>query len=152
MTTHRPAHRRHLVRLFRPHQLLLTAAVTAATTGTGPALAAEPPVPPPPPPQAPTPIDDVPPVETIFTYRLDGRCRVERTRKLQGPAAIRWRDADSALGITREETVFRYVAGQRTQLRERRVKLLGEMVQLLVAELQPAQLGHVPHIVGADVC
>lgn len=82
----------------------------------------------------------MPAAPSIFTYRLDRRCRVERTRKLQGPREIRWRDANESLGIVREEIVFRYVDGQRVRLTERRIKLLGEMVQtgLLICRVRPS--------------
>lgn len=82
----------------------------------------------------------MPAAPSIFTYRLDGRCRVERTRKLQGPREIHWRDANESLGIVREEIVFRYVDGQRVRLTERRIKLLGEMVQngLLICRVRPS--------------
>lgn len=64
----------------------------------------------------------------LFTYRVDGHCRVDRTRKLQGPPDVRWKDAALRFGVAREDTVWRYLDGVRSQLRERRVKLLGEMV------------------------
>lgn len=86
------------------------------------------------------PVPDAAPAPAIFTYRVDGRCRVDATRRLQGPDSLRWQDADQALDITSESTVFRYVSGQRVQLRERRVKLLGEMVRegLLVCHVRPS--------------
>ena len=82
------------------------------------------------PPQTATPAGT--PEETrnvIFTYRVGGGCRVESPRLLQGPDRTLWRDADEALDITGESTVFRFVDGRRTQLRERRVRLLGELVR-----------------------
>lgn len=72
---------------------------------------------------------DSEPAEAIFTYRIDGRCRVTGARKLQGPEDVTWRDADERLEVFREDIEFRFVDGVRRQLRERRVKLLGEMVR-----------------------
>lgn len=64
----------------------------------------------------------------IFTYRVDEQCRVTGVRQLQGPDDLLWRDVNRARRISAEDTVFRMVEGQRRQLTERRVRLLGEMV------------------------
>lgn len=76
----------------------------------------------------------------IFTYSVDGRCAITGARKLQGNDQVRWDDADSALDIVTEAMVFRYVDGLRTRLRERRVRLLGELVEggELVCHLRPS--------------
>lgn len=65
----------------------------------------------------------------IFTYAVDERCRVVRVRKLQGSPDVSWDDVQQAMTIAAEDTVWRYVDGARRQLRERRVKLLGEMIR-----------------------
>jgi len=126
---------------MRPREHLIpTAVAVAVAAAASPALATEPPVAPPPPAHGSPRIDVIPAAPSIFTYRVDGRCRVERTRKLQGPREVRWRDAKESLGIVREEIVFRYVDGQRVQLRERLIKLLGEMVRegVLVCRVRPS--------------
>lgn len=76
----------------------------------------------------------------IFTYTVDGACRVTGIRKLQGAAHVTWRDAEQAHEVSRETTVWRFVDGLRRQLRERRVKLMGEMIDdgELVCLLQPS--------------
>jgi hypothetical protein len=65
----------------------------------------------------------------IFTYRVDGHCRITRARKLQGPDGFEWRDADEHLEVFQEAVDFRFIDGMRRQIRERRVRLLGEMVR-----------------------
>lgn len=76
----------------------------------------------------------------IFTYQIDGRCRVDNARKLQGPRELLWRQVAAVRGITEERTVWRFIDNTRTQLRERRVKLRGEMVRRgeLVCHLRPS--------------
>tara|TARA_Y100001933_G_scaffold77192_1_gene78453 strand:- start:6598 stop:7122 length:525 start_codon:yes stop_codon:yes gene_type:complete len=97
--------------------------------------------PPPPPPQTTIPAG-IPEAtrNVIFTYRVDGGCRVESPRLLQGPDRTLWRDADETFDITGESTVFRFVDGRRTQLRERRVRLLGELVREgeLICHVRPS--------------
>lgn len=76
----------------------------------------------------------------IFTYQIDGRCRVDNARKLQGRRELLWRQVAAALEITRERTIWRFMDNTRTQLRERRVKLRGEMVRQgeLVCHVRPS--------------
>ncbi|MFU8814658.1 MAG: hypothetical protein ACNA7W_04875 [Pseudomonadales bacterium] len=75
----------------------------------------------------------------IFTYKVDDRCRVTRTRKLQGPDDLQWRHVDQQLQIFSEATVWRMIDGTRRQLTERRVALQGEMVRAgeLICLLSP---------------
>jgi hypothetical protein len=105
--------------------LLAATAILAAV----PASAQQPAIAPPPDPPAVRDLavpDDTP---GIFTYRVDDRCRVTQTRKLQGPRQLAWREVERALGLFSEETVFRMVEGNRRQLVLRRVVLMGEMVE-----------------------
>lgn len=76
----------------------------------------------------------------IFTYQIDGRCRVDNARKLQGARELLWRQVAAALEITSERTIWRFMDNTRTQLRERRVKLRGEMVRQgeLVCHVRPS--------------
>lgn len=103
------------------------------------------PGPPPPPSPAPPPSvherlerGDRP--TAIFTYQIDGRCRVDKTRKLQGARELLWRQVAAAREITKERTVWRFIDNTRTQLRERRVKLRGELVRHgeLVCHVRPS--------------
>ncbi len=117
-------------------ELILLAAIAAATTADTSRYA------PPPTAEARRSIEDLdePGPEAIFTYRVDGRCRVDDPRLLQGPDSILWRDAEEVFDITGESTVFRFIDGRRTQLRERRVRLLGELVREgeLVCHVRPS--------------
>lgn len=98
------------------------------------ALAAPPPPDPsrlPPEPVERPSIRDLPAGEApaaIFTYSVDGACRVTGITRLQGPKTSSWEDVEQAHQVSGEETVWRFVDGLRRQLTERRVKLLGEMV------------------------
>lgn len=76
----------------------------------------------------------------IFTYQIDGRCRVDNARKLQGARELLWRKVAAAREITEERTVWRFIDNTRTQLRERRVKLRGELVRRgeLVCHVRPS--------------
>lgn len=76
----------------------------------------------------------------IFTYRIDGRCRVDDTRKLQGADDLLWNDVAEFRDIDEENTVWRFVGNVRTQLFERRVRLLGEMVRVgeLICHVRPS--------------
>lgn len=76
----------------------------------------------------------------IFTYSVDGRCRVADPRKLQGSESRTWPEAEGRYDVYRETTLWRFLDGMRRQLRERRVKLMGEMVRegVLVCHLQPS--------------
>lgn len=79
------------------------------------------------PPELP-PVPGLPAAEPppIFTYSVDEACRVTAIRKLQGSSEVSARDVEAR--VFREDTVWRFVDGERLQLRERRVKLLGEMI------------------------
>jgi hypothetical protein len=121
-----------------PHPLasLLLASLLLATlllvAGVSVAAAPDPaPAVPPPPDQAPNvrSLEPTPEPPGLFTYTVDGACRVSRTRKLQGPENMDWRDVERRLEVSRESTVWRMIDGQRRQLIERRVRLLGELVQ-----------------------
>jgi hypothetical protein len=99
---------------------------------------------PPPAPAAPPSIRDrADPSEVgpaIFTYRIDQRCQVDDTRKLQGADDLLWNDVARARSIDDENTVWRFVDNVRTQLFERRVRLLGEMVRggELICHVRPS--------------
>ena len=118
-------------------ELILLAAVSASAAADVPSRYA-----PPPTPESTRSIGDLDDagIEAIFTYRIDGACRVDDPRLLHGPDRTLWRDADEAFDITGESIVFRFVDGRRTQLRERRVRLLGELVREgeLVCHLRPS--------------
>lgn len=97
------------------------------------------------PPDARRPPDvrDLPPAgapPAIFTYEVAGDCRITGTRKLQGPDQVDWAEAQRRRQVFREDTVWRFIDGMRRQLRERRVKLRGEMVREgeLVCHLLPS--------------
>ncbi|HEX7036683.1 MAG TPA: hypothetical protein VF210_12965 [Pseudomonadales bacterium] len=79
------------------------------------------------PPELP-PVPRFPPPEpsSIFTYSVDGACEVTEIRKLQGSNEVSARDVEKR--VFGEDTVWRFVDGERLQLQERRVKLLGEMI------------------------
>jgi hypothetical protein len=106
--------------------LLLMLAAVAASAADQPADRL------PPEPVEPPRVRDLLPSESppaIFTYRVDPQCRVTDTRKLQGPDQLTWEDAQRARNVYRETTAWRFVDGLRRQLREHRVKLLGEMIR-----------------------
>jgi len=65
---------------------------------------------------------------------------VDNARKLQGTRELLWRSVAAAREITEERTVWRFIDNTRTQLRERRVKLRGEMVRRgeLVCHVRPS--------------
>lgn len=110
--------------------LILLMAAAAAAGEPGPSRL---------PPKLP-PVPELPAAEpaAIFTYSVDGQCRVDEIRKLQGPNDVGSRDLEQR--VYRERTVWRFVDGERLQLRERRVQLLGEMVLEgeLVCHVRPA--------------
>jgi hypothetical protein len=104
---------------------LLVLAATAASVAPERDLATSPPAPPP-------RVHDLSAPETppgIFTYKVDERCRVTQIRKLQGPDDLDWREVERQLQISGETIVWRMMDGNRRQLIERRVTLVGEMVQ-----------------------
>lgn len=123
--------------------MLAAAAVAGALTPAAAGQAAAPHPGPPRTPQAPPLVEtrsETDALRAIFTYSVDGGCNVADTRRLQGGDDVRWADADAALGVIREDMVFRYVDGLRTRLRERRIRLLGELVATgeLVCHLRPS--------------
>jgi len=104
------------------------------------AAAAAPPPSPVPPPSIHERLEQGDRPTAIFTYQIDGRCRVDNARKLQGPRELLWRQVAAARGISQEQTVWRFIDNTRTQLRERRVKLRGELVRRgeLVCHVRPS--------------
>ena len=84
------------------------------------------------PPEPPPRLRDLPsaePPSAIFTYSVDDECRITGTRKLQGPEEMSWELAEREREVFQETTEWRFIDGVRRQLRERRVKLRGEMVE-----------------------
>ena len=84
------------------------------------------------PPEPPPQMRDLPSAATppaIFTYTVDGECRITGTRKLQGPEQMSWETVERERDVFQETTEWRFIEGVRRQLRERRVKLRGEMVE-----------------------
>jgi hypothetical protein len=103
--------------------LLVFAAAAAAGSPERPAAS---------PPEPPPRVRDLDTPETLpglFTYKVDERCRVSHIRKLQGPDDLDWREVERQLHISAENIVWRMMDGNRRQLIERRVRLVGEMVQ-----------------------